>query len=158
MPNGGYAYYGPITFSGSGSAATPQQQKQVVQCLNNFYNSALGKAVETLSPLQMVPGFGQNPLFSIGETAVGVSSKAAVVTQTAENAGQPAITTIFSNVGSLAGPLERGLGWLARGTLRVAPLVWVGAAQADLTIHAACQAAASPDPVGAINSLMLTTP
>jgi hypothetical protein len=112
---------------------------QVKQCLGESYKDAQGKAVELLSPLQMVPGFGQNPLFSVGETAVGVTSKAAVVTETAETAGQPAITTIFSNGWSLAGPIEQGLGQLANGLLSAAPYLWGGAAIADLNAHAVCQ-------------------
>jgi RHS repeat-associated protein len=124
---------------GGANKTTLNTLQQTKECLDQTYETMPGKVVETLSPLQMVPGFGQDPLFSIGETVVGVTSKAAVVTQTAENAGQPAITTIFSNVGPLAGPLERSLGWLARGTLRFGPLLWVAGAQADLLVHAQCE-------------------
>lgn len=78
------------------------------------------------------------------------TSKAAVVTQAAENAGQPAIMTIFSDAWSLAGPVEQAAGWLAKGTLRVAPFAWGGAALADLTIHAQCENESVGNPAWAL--------
>jgi hypothetical protein len=39
----------------NGTPQTPQQKQQ--QCVNNFYNSKLGKAVQFGSPLALLPGW-----------------------------------------------------------------------------------------------------
>ncbi|HVB85112.1 MAG TPA: RHS repeat-associated core domain-containing protein [Candidatus Dormibacteraeota bacterium] len=48
----------PPTVSGNQPQTPAQADKQ---CLSNQYNSPFGKAVKFGSPLQMIPGWGQNP-------------------------------------------------------------------------------------------------
>lgn len=120
------------------TSRTRSAQEQVNDCLGEIYGTGLGKGVQALSPLQMIPGFGQDPLFSMGETAAGVSTKYAAINEIAGTAGVP-LSTLSGNSWTLAGPAEQLAGAAARGTLEAAPYAWGAAAIADLMIHAQCQ-------------------
>jgi len=123
--------------SGGGGANNGQQQQN---CLNEYSNSKLGKAIQLASPLQVVPGWG-HPGKSALETLVGVVTKATVI-QAAAGAGQPAIQTLFSDAWNLAGPLEQLAGEMGSITLSfakvAAPVVWIAGLVADVQAHAAC--------------------
>lgn len=73
--------------SGKPPAANNGAQSPPQQCLNQVYNSVPGKAIQFFSLVQMIPGFGQDPLISSAENVVGLGSKAVVVQHAAENAG-----------------------------------------------------------------------
>jgi RHS repeat-associated protein len=111
------------------------------QCLNQFYNSALGSGVQFLSPLQMIPGWGQAPQKSILETAIGLGTKATVLTAAA-GVGQPVIQALSTDGWNLAGPIEQFLGWAGSNTLSFAkvagPLAWGSGAGLDVLAHVAC--------------------
>jgi hypothetical protein len=66
----------------------------------------------------------------------------------AENAAQPAVQTIFQNVGTLTGPIEEAVGWLAPRALNLAkvggPLLWGTASVIDIMAHGTCAMEADP--------------
>jgi hypothetical protein len=129
------------------AANNATQQK----CMNNFYGSKAGQVVTFLSPLQMIPYWGQNPTKTGVENTIGLGSKAVVLQHAADHAAQPAVQTIFQEMESAAGPVEEFIGWLAPKALNfakaAAPAVWLYAGGADMIAHSTCAINASPDPI-----------
>jgi len=128
---------------GGKTSGTPSASKAQITnaCLSQFYSTPSGKTLQFFSPLQMIPGFGQDPATSTLETTVGLGSKATVITAAA-NAGQRVIQTLFADSWSLVGPIEKVVSWLGTRVLSFAkaggPTIWGYGAGLDALAHAGC--------------------
>jgi RHS repeat-associated protein len=133
----------------SGPCANPITQAAIIKlrssikeaCLNQAFSTPVGKLLQFVSPIQMIPGWGQSPARSTLATAESIATKGTIITGAA-SAGRPLIQTLSSDGWNLAGPLERLIGWTgtkALSLVKVAgPWVWGGAAGIDILAHAGC--------------------
>jgi len=64
----------PDSSAGLGAAPSNVQQ-QTQQCIQQFYNSAVGKVVQFGSPLSLLPGWNSNWASNLGEWAVAIVGK-----------------------------------------------------------------------------------
>jgi RHS repeat-associated protein len=146
----------PLT-KGCYNVPTVQQFVQA-QCMAGYNGSTAGQTVQFFSPLQMIPGWGQDPPRSVLEFTGGLAAKYGILS-TAANAGQPAIQTLSTDGWSLVGPIESSVSWLGGKALSlgkaVMPWVYAGAGGLDLLAHAGCATVArqeagqmTPTPVG----------
>ena len=128
------------------------------QCLAQVNGSMAGKTVHFFSPVQMIPGWGQDPMMSVGEFTGGLAAKYGILS-TAANAGQPAVQTLTTDAWSLVGPIESSVSWVGGKALSlgkaVMPMVYLYAGVLDLLSYAGCDAVArqqagqmTPTPVG----------
>jgi len=113
------------------------------QCLSQFYSSGPGKAIAFLSPLQVIPGWGQDPLKSTVEYTVGLAAKYGILKTAANGAAQPAVQTIFTDATSYAFP--RLMPAVLSLTKVAAPYIYGYAAGLDVLAHAGCASVASQE-------------
>ena len=126
--------------------------------MNAYSNSIAGQTVQFFSPLQMIPGWGQDPSTSVLEFTGGLAAKYGILS-TAANAGQPALQTLATDSWSLVGPIEASVSWLGGTALSfgkaVLPIAYLYAGGLDALAHAGCATAGleeagqmTPTPVG----------
>jgi RHS repeat-associated protein len=123
--------------------------QEVKNCLNDYYNSKPGKAIEFGSVLSMVPGWDPDPGKNIIENIVLIGGKLLGL-KGAQAAGQASVLSISGTSTPIAGPLEKLAGSAAGKVLAAAeeagPYAVGGATVADILAHQACTMAAYPIP------------
>ena len=124
-----------------GGGTGPNNASQITkQCVNEFYNSSFGKAVNFFSLGALVPGWGPNPLESLqqwGEAIIGKGGGGTALVYALNNEGT--ITTLSGTVS--AGSNAIG-GKILANTLHFLADAGTGAMGAatgiDVLIHAGC--------------------
>ena len=134
---------GPTSAPNPGDAA-----KQIQTCLNGFYNSKVGKAVNFFSLLSMIPGWGPDPGKSALEWIGGGTAKYFGLKTAVEGSTGTLITLNTSTVvATLPEKVVTSIGEGVLGIGEVAgPYAVGGASLADLMAHYGCTASVYPAP------------
>ncbi len=120
-------------------------------CVDSFYASNVGKAVEFGSVLSMAPGWGPNPGKSTVENVVLTGGKLVALNGLKKAAGNAVITSVVTGAEtSIASTLEKFVSSLAAKALGIAetggPLAVSAATVGDVMAHQTCTYAAhTPD-------------
>lgn len=129
-------------------------QKKTQQCVSNFYNSKLGKAVQFGSPLSLLPvwnpGWGNN----LQEWGVAIVGKVGGLFGSSATPGTNQLTTLSGTktVGSAPELATEGtLGAIEK----IAPFAMGAATVADIMAHGTCAMMADP---AAANAALQSVP
>ena len=151
---GGGGYSGSGGSGGGGRGAPSNVQKKTQQCVTNFYNSKLGKAVQFGSPLSLLPvwnpGWGNN----LQEWGVAIVGKIGGLFGSGATPGTNQLTTLSGTktVGSAPELATEGtLGAIEK----VATPAMALATVADIIAHGTCAMMADP---AAANAALQSVP
>jgi hypothetical protein len=123
----------------------PQQMKQ---CVNNFYNSLPGKAVQFGSPLSLLPGWNPQYGENMKSWAEAIIGKAGGLVGSGAVPGTSQITTLSGTkvIGS-------GVELFTEGALglieKAAPFAMAAATFTDIVVHGTCAMEADPSAANA---------
>lgn len=127
-----------MTFSAPNN---PQQQMQ--HCVDNFYNSKVGKAVQFTSPLSLIPGWNSKATANMKEWGLAIGGKLGGLFGSGATPGTTTLTTLSGDVTVGSTPellLEAGLGLIEK----VATPAAAASSYVDLMAHYTCWAGANP--------------
>jgi len=130
----------PCTFWHPAIAPSNGQQ-QTQQCIQQFYNSAVGKVVQFGSPLSLLPGWNSNWASNLGEWAVAIVGKGGGTFGAGIYTGTEQVATLNGTT-SVASTLELGTHGLLGGLGKLATAGTVAATGIDALAHAGCAALA----------------
>lgn len=125
---------------------TPQtQQQKTQQCLNNFYNSTAGKAVQFGSPLALLPGWNPQWGNNLQEWGIAIVGKLGGLFGSGAMSGTTQLTTL-SGTTTVGSTLELGTGAVLGAVEKMAPPAMALATVVDVGAHLNCgPAEPSPD-------------
>ncbi|MGA9669718.1 MAG: hypothetical protein WBQ94_10935 [Terracidiphilus sp.] len=110
------------------------------ECLQEFYNSGFGKAVNFMSLGSLVPGWGPDPMGSLKEWGLAIIGKGGGGTATVALLNKydtRTITTLMSST-TIGSSVGSGLGNLLHFSADVGSGAMVAATGIDLLVHAGC--------------------
>jgi hypothetical protein len=119
----------------NGTPQTPQQQQQ--QCLNNFYNSKVGKAAEFGSPLALLPGWNPQWGSNLKEWGIAIFGKLGGLFGSGAMSGTTQLTTLSGTV-TVGSKLELGTGAVLGGVEKAAWPAMAVATAVDVGAHINC--------------------
>ena len=120
------------------------------QCVSNFYNSGLGKAVQFGSPLALLPGWNPNAGQNLQEWGIAIFGKLGGLFGSGAMSGTTQLTTL-SGTTTVGSTLELGTGAVLGAVEKVAPPAMAVATAVDVGAHINCSPAEpgpSPDMPG----------
>jgi hypothetical protein len=130
----------------SGPVVAPNNQRQQItkECLQEFYNSGFGKAVNFMSLGSLIPGWGPDPLGSLKEWGIAVigkggGGKALVATL---NHAETFTTLSGTTIGGSNAIAGYGLNVGLHVAADVGTVTMVAATGIDLLVHAGCDSSA----------------
>jgi RHS repeat-associated protein len=139
---------GTDTKPANNTPQTPQQKEQ--QCLNNFYNSKGGKAVQFGSPMALLPGWNPQWGQNLKEWGIAIVGKLGGLFGSGAMSGTTQLTTL-SGTTTVGSALELGTGAVLGAVEKVAPPAMAVATAVDVGAHINCSPAEpgpSPDMPG----------
>lgn len=119
----------------NGTPQTPLQEQQ--QCLNNFYNSKLGKAAQFGSPLALLPGWNPQWGSNLQEWGITIFGKLGGLFGSGAMSGTTQLTTL-SGTTTVGSTLELGTGAVLGAIEKVATPAMIGATAIDVGAHLNC--------------------
>jgi RHS repeat-associated protein len=129
-----------LTIPFATSAPSNSTQKMTQQCLQEFYNSGAGKAVNFMSLGSLVPGWGPDPMASLEEWGLAIIGKGGGGTAAVALLNRYNTQTITTLAGSttIGSSVGNGLAKLLHFSADVGSGAMVAATGIDLLVHAGC--------------------
>lgn len=121
----------PLT-KGCSNVPTAEQQ-----CVGNFYNSGLGKAVQFGSPLALLPGWNPNAGQNLQEWGIAIFGKLGGLFGSGAMSGTTQLTTL-SGTTTVGSTLELGTEAVLGTVEAVATPAMLAATVVDIGAHANC--------------------
>jgi len=113
------------------------QQHNIQQCVNNFYNSTLGKAVQFGSPLALLPGWNPQWGSNLQEWGTAILGKFGGLFGSGAMSGTTQLTTL-SGTTTVGSTLELGFGTVLGAVEKAAPPAMLAATITDIGAHMQC--------------------